>query len=68
MPRKEHSPLEDEADKLLREWAVKVAAATGQDVGSVLRSAGLLTRGMRKTISEREMTFTFYARFEKESD
>lgn len=50
--------MEEQADKLLLQWAAKVAAATGRDVGVVLREAGLITRGMRKTINEREVLFS----------
>ena len=61
MPQKEPSP-EATADKLLREWAAKVAGATGKDVGTVLREAGILTVGRRKNINEKEVTFSWFTR------
>lgn len=67
MTRREPSP-EEVADKLLRQWAAKVAAAEGRDVGDVLREAGILDSRMQKVISERELPLSMYDRYRKGRD
>lgn len=55
---------EEQADKLLREWAAKVARTTGQDVAEVLRSVGILTADRIKVIKDKEKTFSSLQRKE----
>lgn len=63
MPSQKGPSPEALADKLLRQWAAKVAAAEGRDVGEVLREAGILDRRMQRVVRDRELPLSMYNRY-----
>lgn len=62
MPPKRPSP-EEQADKLLREWAVRKATSERRNVGDVLREDGILDHRMQRAVRDREIPLSKYTRY-----